>query len=320
MNLISLPELDRQGFVGTWGQGRLDVTKEGSGKVILSGRLAQNKHSRRLYQVDVVEEETRTVAASSRSRNKPTDLQTWHRRFGHSDIRAVQSLWKSGLIEGLEICGQGTVEPGTVEPDHICEPCKLGKAVRKPFDDTVSHETLPLERVHVDLWGRARTQSQGGANYMMLIGDGGSGCKFPEFLANKQAATILEKFTAWHLEAERQTGRKLKIIRTDLGGEFDNKEFRSYCRNHGVKIKFLPKGSSASNGHVERANRTIIEGARTQMIDAAMPHSWWAESALAHAYVWMFIPTSRHPGKIPWQVWYNTEEKPNMIFLEPILS
>ncbi|KAJ7773952.1 hypothetical protein B0H16DRAFT_1247752, partial [Mycena metata] len=62
--------------------------------------------------------------------------------------------------------------------------------------------------------------------------------------------------------------------------------------------------SSASNGHVERGNRTIIEGTRTQLEESGLDRRWWCEAAAAHAYVRSFIPSSRHPDIVPWMAWF----------------
>jgi hypothetical protein len=99
-----------------------------------------------------------------------------------------------------------------------------------PFDDEVVHETEPLERVHLDLWGRARTPSWSGAVYMMLVSDGGTSMKFPLFLNDKTQETMLAAFRDWVTAAELQTSVCLKRFRIDLGREFNNRLFLLYCQ------------------------------------------------------------------------------------------
>src|ERR1700761_8014309 len=133
--------------------------------------------------------------------------------------------------------------------------------------------------------------------------------KFPLFLTNKRKETTTQAFESWIIEAEVQTGKTLKRVRVDLGGEFDNDVFRVMCARRGIHIEAIPKDSSSANGHVERGNRTVVEGTRTQLIDAGMDHRFWAEAAMAHCYVRGFIPSSRHPNIIPWVAWFQKTDK-----------
>ncbi|KAJ3833859.1 hypothetical protein F5878DRAFT_545816, partial [Lentinula raphanica] len=75
-------------------------------------------------------------------------------------------MQSQGLVDGLDIKSKQVL--------GMCEDCLYGKAKRRPFDEKVTHETEVLERVHIDLWGPARTTSLGGAKYMMLFSDGAS--------------------------------------------------------------------------------------------------------------------------------------------------
>lgn len=68
------------------------------------------------------------------------------------------------LVDGLHITSK--------KVHGLCKPCLFGKAIRRPFDKTLVHETEVLECVHIDLFGPTRTQSKGGASYLMLFTDG----------------------------------------------------------------------------------------------------------------------------------------------------
>ena len=52
---------------------------------------------------------------------------------------------------------------------------------------------------------------------------------------------VLDVFKDFHARVERETGRKLKCIRADNGGEYKG-PFENYCREHGIKLeKTIPK-------------------------------------------------------------------------------
>jgi hypothetical protein len=148
MNLISVPKLDKRGLVGAIGGGRLTVSSR-DGTRIIDGVLTKTEGGRELYEVEVVdtldEEGDGVIAAiAGRNRDQPTDLETWHRRFGHSDVRVLERMASKSLVDGLRIVGRDLC--------GLCEDCIFGKQDRMPFDDEVVHETEPLERVHLDLW------------------------------------------------------------------------------------------------------------------------------------------------------------------------
>jgi hypothetical protein len=52
----------------------------------------------------------------------------------------------------------------------------------------------------------------------------------------------------------------------------------------------------------------VIEGTRTQLIDADLDHCFWAEVATAHCYVRGFILSNRHPDVVPWVAWFRQKD------------
>ena len=58
---------------------------------------------------------------------------------------------------------------------------------------------------------------------------------------------------------ENQTGRKLKCLRTDNGGEFKSDEFVKFYRERGIRREYTAPYSPEQNGIAERMNQTIQE-------------------------------------------------------------
>ena len=54
--------------------------------------------------------------------------------------------------------------------------------------------------------------------------------------------------------AEAECGRKLRVLRTDNGGEFTAAEFASYYADEGVQRNYSAPYSQQQNGVVERRN------------------------------------------------------------------
>ena len=61
---------------------------------------------------------------------------------------------------------------------------------------------------------------------------------------------------------ENQTGRKVKVLRSDNGGEDTSKEFKDYLESKGIKHQLSISGRPEQNGVAERMNRTLTERAR----------------------------------------------------------
>ena len=58
---------------------------------------------------------------------------------------------------------------------------------------------------------------------------------------------------------ENQTGRKVKFLRSDNGGEYTSKEFKYYLVNKGIKHPLSISGRPKQNGVAERMNQTVRE-------------------------------------------------------------
>ncbi|CAI7920671.1 unnamed protein product [Closterium sp. NIES-53] len=92
----------------------------------------------------------------------------------------------------------------------------------------------PVELVHVDLVGPMKVKGDGGALYSMTMVDDYTRLTWSFPLAKKSdaARVIIEE---WLPMVERESGKRVKAIRSDRGGEFLGAEFRSWLKRHGIK-------------------------------------------------------------------------------------
>ena len=72
--------------------------------------------------------------------------------------------------------------------------------------------------------------------------------------------------------AENSTGKKIKKLRSDNGGEYIDKDFTSFCAKEGIKREWTTSYNPEQNGVVERKNKTIVEDARAMLYDQDMPN------------------------------------------------
>ena len=72
----------------------------------------------------------------------------------------------------------------------------------------------------------------------------------------------------WFLvRVEKETGKILKCLRSDRGREFTSNEFEMLCNDRGIKRQTSTPRTHPQNGIVERRNRSIMDCARTLMME-----------------------------------------------------
>ena len=110
----------------------------------------------------------------------------------------------------------------------VCEGCIYGKQSRKPFPiGKAWRASNCLELIHADLCGPMNTKSFGGSQYFLLFTDDYSRMSWVYFL--KLKSETFDNFRKFKVLVERQSGRYIKTLRTDRGGEFLSNEFSSFC-------------------------------------------------------------------------------------------
>ena len=114
----------------------------------------------------------------------------------------------------------------------------------------------------------------------------------------------------WKAMVETSTGRKLKILCSDNGGEYTSNGFEAYtCMTaEGVCHELTVPKTPQQNGVAECMNRTLVEMARSMLIGANMPQRFWAEAVSTAAYLQNRSPTKAIQGITPYEAW--TGDKP----------
>jgi hypothetical protein len=163
----------------------------------------------------------------------------WHTRLGHMSALGMAELSKRGLLDG---CHSDTLD--------FYEHCVFGKHKRVKFSPAIHNTENILDYVHVDLWGPFRKVSHGGACYMLTIIDDYSRRVWPYF--HKHKSDAFESFKARKVMVEKQTERKLKVLRTDNGMEFCSTDFKSFCRKEGIVRHHIIPHTPQQNGVLSR--------------------------------------------------------------------
>jgi len=275
----------KAGLTVTFGEGH-GVIRKPDGSVVLTARLVRG-----MYVVDEMSNVPDTPSAhlGRTSLSQQTSLEQWHRRLTHCSPSTILEMLKNNLVDGLNV--------SVKDLRGKCEDCIVGRQTRRPFDGKTETNLDPLELVSFDLWGPSRVQSVGGKIYFMPIVDSGSAYKYGAFLSDKSDSSTIAAFDVFRVDAESQSGRKIRRVRTDRA--YDTSAWRDYCQRHGIVHEFSAPYSSAQNGLAERAIRTTMDDVRTLLRDSGLGHSYWAEAASYSIHTRNLIPSRRHPAKIP---------------------
>jgi len=86
-------------------------------------------------------------------------------------------------------------------------------------------------------------------------------------------------------KVERQTGRKLRTIRSDNDGEYIAKVVKNFVKDEGINHQWSSAYVPQQNGRAEREMRTIVESARSMLKTRNLPNVLWAEAVTTAVYV-----------------------------------
>ena len=65
--------------------------------------------------------------------------------------------------------------------------------------------------------------------------------------------------------AEKESGHKLKAVKSDHGSEFTSHGFVDFCVDSGIRRELANVGTPSESGVVERKSRTVVEMAWTML-------------------------------------------------------
>ncbi|CAN1245512.1 Retrovirus-related Pol polyprotein from transposon TNT 1-94 [Linum grandiflorum] len=277
LNLISVDKLDGEGYCHTFNNGQWKLTK---GALV----VARGRKDSKLY---VTEAKISLEAANSTEIVDTVAL--WHKRLGHMSEKSMVKLARKKAIPGLD---QVHLER--------CVDCLAGKQNRVAFKSSPpSRAKNVLDLVHSDLC-EADSKSLGGARYFATFIDDHSRKTWVYVLKTKDQ--VLDVFKRFLALVERETGQKLKCLRTDNGGEYIG-PFDAYCKEKGIRHQFTPPKTPQLNGLAERMNKTLMERVRCLLSHSKLPHSFWGEALLAVVHVWNRSPSVSLDFEAPEKIW-----------------
>ncbi|KAJ9535822.1 hypothetical protein OSB04_un001023 [Centaurea solstitialis] len=259
-----------------------------------------------VYCLDLEDVSSKSSLNCLLSKASLSESSLWHRRMCHMNFKNMNKLVKGNLVRGLP-----TKE---FSCDDHCVSCLKGKQHKSTHKSKeVNTISAPLQLLHMDLFGPTNVMSIGKKSYCLVIVDDYSRFTWVFFLRTKDETSGLIK--PFVLRVENKTNLKVKVIRSDNGTEFKNADLNLFCESKGIERQYSAPRTPQQNGVAERRNRTLIEAARTMLVDSKLPVTFWAEAINTACYVQNRVLVVKSKGKTPYELF--EKKKPFIGFLVP---
>jgi transposase InsO family protein len=244
----------------------------------------------------------RREAATTAITAETSRMSLLHQRCGHlnaSDMKRLPQMTSGAIISK------------TMRMDD-CDACLMSKAHQLPYPSQAqTRAEHPIELIHTDVCGPFPS-SRGGFRYFISFIDDCTRLATVYFMKKKSEA--IDMFLHYQAWTEKKTGNKIKVLRSDGGGEYDSGRFNRVLQQQGIVRQVSAPYSQQQNGVSERWNRTVVESARTMLAHARLPIvDYWTDAVSTATHVRNRMPTSTLTDQTPFQAFHGS--KPNIDYL-----
>lgn len=229
-----------------------------------------------------------------------------HLRFGHLSESGLLEIAKKNIIAGISI--------DTTSPLGPCDECIRAKHSRTPFPSgQANRATELLELIHSDLCGPFPPTINGYKYFCTFIDDKSRRIAVYCLKTKDQAMPMFRLFKA---EVENQTGKRIRRLRTDRGGEYDSLEDRAWLGKEGIVHEKTAAYTPQQNGLGERVNRTVVSFVRACLLSSVnLSNAFWGECLFYVVHTVNRSPHSALDNTTPFEVW--TGRKPDASHMRP---
>lgn len=266
-NLISVRRVTESGYEVVFSQGRCRIVAPNE-EILMEARLNDGMYKLKARPTSDI------VCLTKEGSTVSENAWLWHKRLGHPSFASMKKL----------ICQIGNFEI----PSESCKTCVLAKQVRSSYPVKGNRACDVLELIHTDVNGPLPVASLAGSKYFVTFIDDFSKKVFLYTL--KLKSEVFDKFLEFKTLVEKQTGKTIKRLRSDNGGEYDNKKFENFSKENGIILERTIPYTPQQNGVAERFNRTIMEKVRALLIESNLGYEFWGEASNTAVYLLNLIP------------------------------
>ena len=152
-------------------------------------------------------------------------LNSLHLKLNHMHPDKLKRMIKEGKREGVNL---------TSDVWEPCDGCKLGKMSKVRHQKKSNNPAKePGDRISADYAGPVTPQTAGGGKYVSMYTDEASGYVDARIFPDKSSSRALEHFKEFKALLENQTGKNIKVLRSD-NGECCSKQFEEFLKAEGI--------------------------------------------------------------------------------------
>jgi hypothetical protein len=205
-NLLSISALYEKGFIVAFNDGEVFMCPRGKS---IDDVVVIRDQEGGLYKL-------KGHSVSTLVHNIVTPSELWHRRFIHIHYKSLP------IVSNTVTCFPSI----QVEHEGICKGCAQGKNVKKPFPSNDSKVKGVLDIIHSNICGPMPASSLSRYVYYVSFNDDFSRKTWIYFLKDK--IEVFNKLKEFKELVENLSEKKIKILRSDNGGEFTSNEFKEF--------------------------------------------------------------------------------------------
>ena len=120
----------------------------------------------------------------------------------------------------------------------------------------------------------------------------------------RKKSEVFDRWLEFMALMENQTGKSIKALRTDNGGEYSSREFSEQLKKKGIRHECTVPHNPEQNGVAERMNRTIKDMIRAMLQESKMPAKYWAEAAGMSVFILNRVSTKKLDQATPFEAYY----------------
>jgi len=119
----------------------------------------------------------------------------------------------------------------------------------------------------------------------------------------RQKSEVFEHLKDFKALVENQSTRKIKILRTDNGGEYVSRNVQTLCSEAGIQLQHTIPYTPQHNRVAEQKNKSLKEMASCMFPARSLPFKLWVEALNCANYIQNIYPRRSVKDMTPFEAW-----------------